>query len=141
MDTQDTLSVEASEAGDGGDEAIAEPGESSSTSRRARTFLAVLFWFEGAWATSFFGRTIAYWAGLPGAFASLSMFQRTTERHPRFKVRWDDGHETVLVPGPDVSVESGRRASPPEFRDNCHVTVSAADNWLRVATTVDKSPA
>ena len=29
------------------------------------------------------------------------------ETHPRFKVRWDDKHETVLVPGPDVSVESG----------------------------------
>jgi hypothetical protein len=29
------------------------------------------------------------------------------EQHPRFKVRWDDAHETVLVPGPDVSVESG----------------------------------
>jgi hypothetical protein len=34
------------------------------------------------------------------------------EKHRRFKVRWDDAHETVLVPGPDVSVESGRRASP-----------------------------
>jgi hypothetical protein len=29
------------------------------------------------------------------------------EKHRRFKVRWDDGHERVLVPGPDVSVESG----------------------------------
>jgi hypothetical protein len=29
------------------------------------------------------------------------------EKYRRFKVRWDDGHETVLVPGPDVSVESG----------------------------------
>ena len=32
------------------------------------------------------------------------------EAHPRFRVRWDDAHETVLVPGPDVSVESDRRA-------------------------------
>ncbi|MGA2806219.1 MAG: DUF1918 domain-containing protein [Acidimicrobiales bacterium] len=29
------------------------------------------------------------------------------EKYRRFKVRWDGGHETVLVPGPDVSVESG----------------------------------
>jgi hypothetical protein len=29
------------------------------------------------------------------------------KEHPRFKVRWEDGHETVFVPGPDVSVESG----------------------------------
>jgi hypothetical protein len=29
------------------------------------------------------------------------------EQHRRFKVRWDDARETVLVPGPDVSVESG----------------------------------
>ena len=29
------------------------------------------------------------------------------EKHPRFKVRWEDAHETVFVPGPDVSVESG----------------------------------
>jgi len=28
------------------------------------------------------------------------------DEHPRFKVRWEDGHETVLVPGPDVSIES-----------------------------------
>jgi photosystem II stability/assembly factor-like uncharacterized protein len=69
VDAQDTLSEAGSEAGDGGDEAIAEPGESSSTSRRARIFLAVLFWFEGAWAASFFGWTIAYWAALPGAYA------------------------------------------------------------------------
>jgi hypothetical protein len=34
------------------------------------------------------------------------------QAHPRFRVRWDDGHETVLVPGPDISVESGRKASP-----------------------------
>ena len=34
------------------------------------------------------------------------------EEHPRFKVCWEDGHETMFVPGPDVSVESGRRASP-----------------------------
>jgi hypothetical protein len=31
--------------------------------------------------------------------------------------------------------------SPSEFRINCHVTVSAVDNRLRVATAVDKSPA
>jgi uncharacterized protein DUF1918 len=29
------------------------------------------------------------------------------EEHPRFKVCWEDGHETMFVPGPDVSVESG----------------------------------
>ena len=29
------------------------------------------------------------------------------EKHPRFKVLWEDVHETVFVPGPDVSVESG----------------------------------
>jgi hypothetical protein len=29
------------------------------------------------------------------------------KEHPRFKVRWEDAHETVFVPGPDVSVESG----------------------------------
>jgi hypothetical protein len=29
------------------------------------------------------------------------------EAHARFKVRWDDAHETVFVPGPDVSLESG----------------------------------
>jgi len=29
------------------------------------------------------------------------------EANPMFKVRWEDGHETVFVPGPDVSVERG----------------------------------
>jgi uncharacterized protein DUF1918 len=29
------------------------------------------------------------------------------EASPMFKVRWEDGHETVFVPGPDASVEYG----------------------------------
>jgi hypothetical protein len=29
------------------------------------------------------------------------------EANPRFKVLWEDAHETVFVPGPDVSVERG----------------------------------
>jgi len=28
------------------------------------------------------------------------------DEHPMFKVRWADAHETVVVPGPDVTVES-----------------------------------
>ena len=68
MDAPETLSVEVPEAGGGGDEAITEPREFSGASRRARTSLAVLYWFEGAWAASFFGWVIAYWATLPAAY-------------------------------------------------------------------------
>jgi len=32
--------------------------------------------------------------------------------HPHFRVRWDDGHETVLFPGSDVTVRTVTRAHP-----------------------------
>jgi Domain of unknown function (DUF1918) len=28
---------------------------------------------------------------------------------PRYRVRWDDGHETVIVPGPDVVITHAAR--------------------------------
>ena len=27
------------------------------------------------------------------------------EEHPMYKVRWQDAHETVIVPGPDVTFD------------------------------------
>lgn len=69
MDTQDALNEVVPETEDGGNGAFVEPGDPSRASRRAWAFLAVLFWFEAAWAASFFGWTIAYWAAYPSAFA------------------------------------------------------------------------
>jgi hypothetical protein len=69
LDTQDALNEVVPETEDGGNGAFVEPGDPSRASRRAWAFLAVLFWFEAAWAASFFGWTIAYWAAYPSAFA------------------------------------------------------------------------
>jgi hypothetical protein len=29
--------------------------------------------------------------------------------HPRFRVRWEDGHETIIYPGSDATVRPRRR--------------------------------
>ena len=64
--TQDATPDAVSESGDG------QPGSEDDRypdmSIRGRTFLAILLWAEAAWAASFLGWTLAYWAGLPASF-------------------------------------------------------------------------
>jgi len=81
LDTQDVLDEVVPETERGGNGPFVEPGEPSRASKRAWACLAILFWFEAAWAASFFGWTIAYWAAYPSAFAPH--FQPTIERMVR----------------------------------------------------------